>query len=1138
MNQPTRPSRPRPAHAPNGTGNGGARQGQGGQPAARRSAQKPEKPVRQPTMVGQAAKFVFMPEIGRSFESVKFAWHLLVNLVAQIYAGVGLIAKDHPCLDLRNASQYKLFDIIRIAYKSLKWEKESIPQIVIFGAVLAFLFFIALSLATFILNIGVHTAHAAAPTSSDQINGILDRIFNVKSGSALPTALGGMLSAYSNLVLILAGIILIWTIITYVMESARQGQAGGKSFNHSWAPMRLVFALGLLVPLSSGLNSGQYIILYLAKWGSDVASNVYNKFTDTIGMGQGITSSKFANPIKKEEALKNLFNLYACAYATNIREPGAINLPSAKDFVLDDGPNGDHIHELRFNRISGKNIGNVDGCGRIRFYYNASVAGSGAKPDELILNRQFVYFSQNKDKIENLAKEFISRFDPQSQDYFKEIQTGAMKDEMQKYVNEYNADIQTYSEQIVTQANENLAKEMKENVNSFGWIMAPAYYYRLGELNARIAQAQESVPEVINNGSNVFDYVTGENNASPTNASPNPSNNGQASFDIFHISSFNFQDQIASFMKTTFGPIMAGNFLATLLKDFVSNNPNPMLALISFGNILIFLATSAWSAWVIFAAFAGMAFTPGVTFIEAATPMLQTLAMLLFTTGATLAIVLPLLPTVRFLFAVLGWVILVLVAVMGMPLFALAHLKTGGEGWVGQLQVASAYNMITGIILRPTLIIIGFVVGLMLFNNIVRVLAMIYIAGVGDIGGNALTGSGLAGLAGMAVAWNPVGAIGAIISHIAMEIFKLFMMSVLFQGIANSCFKLVDIIPSQAMTWMGTGPMQNPVEDGAETFSRESQGIASKVGELQSAAHKGISDYRTKKELATQGRFDKASASSVDAPEGSKPKLPPPDQSASAVDITKSGGPGGANPTDITKGGAAGHVLSADAMESPEDTSPSAGSDDADGSRGSSSSGGGGSKPVDPPKTGGGGSAADTLEPSAPPESKSSKSTPNAVQPPADPGKVQSTAQPDEKNKPSGDAKQSAQSPNAAEKKQSFGQKLISGYYSPRQALQRSFERDTKKRLEKNPDYLNELNRLNVLSRASGGLSFNPYQQADQDPGAKPAVDQSQLNDLTGNLPEQKSSTNDGGEAIDYSKIQPIRTHSDPAYYEKRDGKQ
>ncbi|MBI3420233.1 MAG: hypothetical protein HY053_08890, partial [Proteobacteria bacterium] len=91
--------------------------------------------------------------------------------------------------------------------------------------------------------------------------------------TSVQTALRKMMGFFSNAMLVIASLILLYHLIVMVAETAHTGTVGGKETNQLWAPIRLVIAIGLLVPIGgtaeepTGLNSGQYVILQVAKWG-------------------------------------------------------------------------------------------------------------------------------------------------------------------------------------------------------------------------------------------------------------------------------------------------------------------------------------------------------------------------------------------------------------------------------------------------------------------------------------------------------------------------------------------------------------------------------------------------------------------------------------------------------------------------------------------------------------------------------------------------------------------------------------------------------------------------------------------------------------------------------------------------------
>lgn len=88
------------------------------------------------------------------------------------------------------------------------------------------------------------------------------------SDTAVQAGLHALLGFYSTAMMIIAVIIVVYYTITVVGESAQSGTPFGRRFNGLWAPIRLVMALGLLVPLGGGLNTAQYLVLNVAKLGS------------------------------------------------------------------------------------------------------------------------------------------------------------------------------------------------------------------------------------------------------------------------------------------------------------------------------------------------------------------------------------------------------------------------------------------------------------------------------------------------------------------------------------------------------------------------------------------------------------------------------------------------------------------------------------------------------------------------------------------------------------------------------------------------------------------------------------------------------------------------------------------------------
>jgi len=301
---------------------------------------------------GQVAAFLWMPQINLSLRGFGQALAILVQFFAQSLITAGLLSPDHPARSLSGAKSFGLLQLLEEARLNLPpirvlWQKSTdkslsranvaiARQYLTFSSVIGSIVMGSLTVITALAHVIFGSAHAYAQNTSGTALGggiplpaagsdlgstVIDTIFGTGTSTAaslVSSGLGTMLAMYSNLVLIFAGIIVLWIIISAVAETARTGVPLGKQFNHVWAPIRLVVALGLLVPLGSGLNSGQWIALSLAKWGSSEATKVWSSFANNMitptGNGQvssGLTTIPFSNNDTQKFA-SNLLKVALC----------------------------------------------------------------------------------------------------------------------------------------------------------------------------------------------------------------------------------------------------------------------------------------------------------------------------------------------------------------------------------------------------------------------------------------------------------------------------------------------------------------------------------------------------------------------------------------------------------------------------------------------------------------------------------------------------------------------------------------------------------------------------------------------------------------------------------------------------------
>jgi conjugal transfer/type IV secretion protein DotA/TraY len=186
---------------------------------------------------------------------------------------------------------------------------------------------------------------------------------------------------------------------------------------------------------------------------------------------------------------------------------------------------------------------------------------------------------------------------------------------------------------------------------------------------------------------------------------------------------------------------------------------------------------------------------------NAVSGLLFSIATITLTAGFLLYYVVPFLPFLYFFFAVGNWLKGVFEAMVGVPLWALAHLRIDGNGLPGEAAI-NGYFMLFEIFLRPILIVFGLLASVTIFAAMGAVLNDVYDTVVGN-----LTGA------------NP----GSASRTSAVDrLFYTIMYAVIMYMMALSSFKLIDLIPNQIMRWMGTNvsTFSDQAGDPAQTLTQ------------------------------------------------------------------------------------------------------------------------------------------------------------------------------------------------------------------------------------------------------------------------------------------------------------------------------
>jgi conjugal transfer/type IV secretion protein DotA/TraY len=799
----------------------------------------------------------------RSFLSSGFA-HLAL-FMALVYRSAGLLPSHHPYFNTENFGQFGLRHVISEAGRNLVYKREYLDQIIIYYLLFVGIILLFLQTALLMTAITVQTAKASStgayyasffktPTPENDIAfTLLDLVFGIPGifnskaatnpDSVFPTpfqeGLHALFNFYNTGLLAVAMIIFLYFIAAIVAETTQSGIPFGKRFNKAWAPIRFMLFVLLMMPVTHGINIGQYTLLHVAKWGSSMGTNGWNTFTTTV-FSMPLTTPSALNPAASEgvqtpmgnsnlligtpntpginNLLEFIFVAQACRFMQkqiHDRDIAAYIVHKNKeplDFVAADyeealafSDNGNIV--VRFGEKDDvyKNLeGNVNPtCGEITLE-TLDISHEGA----MVMQKAYHYLVWLLwlDDVSNYYAFTVS----------SRITPTIDKNPWQALpsTNYLKTTTETYNEVINDAINDAVIAQRKSekwafDLQKLGWGGAGIWYNKIAEANSSITRATFNVPTPQRYPA-VMEHVQEERRRSEENLTAkdrfNPYLSGKKinftepgdeyiALALFYAQSFwfdHYPEPTGNVFKDSVGALLGTSSLFQLDKN---TNIHPLAQLVSVGSALIESATINFG-FAIGAGIGGglahfMDMPAGKTIALSAAKFSWQIAMIGLMIGFVLLYVLPFLPFMYFFFAIGGWVKSIFEAMVGIPLWALAHLRIDGEGLVGQ-GAMNGYYLLFEIFIRPLLIVIGLVASISIFGAQVTVLNEVW----------ELITKNMTGFDATEAAANNPGTIKYLRGE-ADEFFHTIMYAIVVYMLGMSAFKLIDLVPNQILRWLG-----------------------------------------------------------------------------------------------------------------------------------------------------------------------------------------------------------------------------------------------------------------------------------------------------------------------------------------------
>jgi conjugal transfer/type IV secretion protein DotA/TraY len=380
-----------------------------------------------------------------------------------------------------------------------------------------------------------------------------------------------------------------------------------------------------------------------------------------------------------------------------------------------------------------------------------------------------------------------------------------------RYAYEVTPYLERVSDHEAERLNSDLA-EFKEAASSAGWISAGAYYWNISRLNERARRSLYRGAEFSEGGGIMFlegevleDFqaVMGrlERYLSGAFAPERSSGAGRP------MSEFPSGAWFSEKMEGALGKYGLNRLVSQLRQG------DPVATMSSLGSFLVSASevvigaraaamggayaigeTSSSAAGQIASVFTGSASSAAAGAAQGAVmalgPYMLLLSVMLISYGFFLAYFLPALPFILWMSGVLGWLVLVVEGIAAAPLWVAAHALPEGEGLAGNAG-RQGYLIFLGILLRPPLMVFGFLVAMALVTAVGRIIGFVF-----SVFGFAFLTETFAGISGF-MAFSVI--LGAVV---VTAVWKLF-------GLMSS-------LPDRVVSWIGGHvPAQNEKSEAA-----------------------------------------------------------------------------------------------------------------------------------------------------------------------------------------------------------------------------------------------------------------------------------------------------------------------------------
>lgn len=776
------------------------------------------------------------------------------------------------------------------------------------------------------------------------IYGVVDGVLH-GSGSQV---MGRMFMVFNAGALILGGMIVIYTSMISLLNTANEGEMLGKKWNSIWIPLRTVLGIALLIPKATGYCAIQVFMMWVIVQGVGLADNVWNSVVGYLAEGGVLVQQSQTTSGGVYTSAENMFRQTLCLAGLQAQfnqasqEPLIINPKQKSGSGVGVGDSANVFPPVPNFLESVASLPNVTAPSNASSEEAARVSANVKKycsdskctvdlpnftfpagEKQAIWNRlngvcgsvSWSIKTTDRQKVNALWNPNIEKA------YTESIRVGVqqmlldLSGPAQTVINTFvfppkgtavppNATLSDYisnvtienaaqdyqgivypAQRIMTNiAKQGITDLWAKLANEEGWIDAGSYYQVMTQQNTSAAAAiftapgsssasslSNKLPKSLSvgpytvNTSTLNSFITQDGKSAGllgsyiANAPTGKGSGAEAGKEV--AVTLDLGGMIAKVAMPLLSPLInvIQSFVGLLSSQETNANPVVMIALM--GNGLIALVVEVWivGALTLAGATAVLGIIPSVeeattmtVLVEWIVPFLWGISGLLFVEGAVMAFYVPMIPFILFVFGAIGWLIATIEAMVAAPLVALGITHPEGAEVMGKSD--PAVLLLVNVFLRPSMMIIGFIAGIILSY------VSIWLLNVGFL--QFLLG-GVSGGAGSFMTLEAKSPLGLLFGLPFVLIIYVSLVII----ILDYCFSLINVVPDKVLRWLGGQVEGVAGEAGKMAGQAKSAGQSAAKGASDSAkdllGKQGQKEDKTSEGEAKGNKGDEKDKSSV-----------------------------------------------------------------------------------------------------------------------------------------------------------------------------------------------------------------------------------------------------------------------------------